>query len=96
MTEAREHLAATGSGAQQELGQVEIYAMDLTDGPGRDVQRIRHRLLGALSGAAVFAVLFTLTLLDPDSSGAAPWVHAVLFACSSALAVTLLRKMRTR
>ncbi|MFD0223334.1 hypothetical protein ACWGPD_13700 [Streptomyces hirsutus] len=96
VTEAREHLAATGSGAQQELGQVEIYAMDLTDGPGRDVQRIRHRLLGALSGTAVFAVLFTLTLLDPDSSGAAPWVHAVLFACSSALAVTLLRKMRTR
>ncbi|MFD4860963.1 hypothetical protein [Streptomyces atratus] len=96
VTEAREHLAATGRAAQQELGQVEIYAMNLTDGPIREVQRVRHQFLGSLSSMAVFAVLFTLTLTDSDSGGAAPWVHAVLFVCSGAVAVTFLRKMRVR
>ncbi|MER6408297.1 hypothetical protein ABT269_33405 [Streptomyces viridosporus] len=96
VAEAREHLAATGRGAQQELGQVEIYAMNLTDGPGRDVQRLRHHFLGTLSAMAVFAVLFTLTLMDSDSGGTASWVHAVLFVCSSASAVALFRKMRAR
>ncbi|WP_331750084.1 MULTISPECIES: hypothetical protein [unclassified Streptomyces] len=48
------------------------------------------------SPKAVFAVLFTLTLTDSDSGGAAPWVHAVLFVCSGAVAVTVLRKMRVR
>ncbi|MFE7620665.1 hypothetical protein [Streptomyces sp. NPDC057496] len=96
VTEAREHLAATGRAAQQELGQVEVYAMDLTDGPGRAVQRVRHQFLGSLFSMAVFAVLFTLTLMDSDSSGAALWVHVVLFVCSGAMAVTLLRKMRVR
>ncbi|MBL3671592.1 hypothetical protein JL475_38150 [Streptomyces sp. M2CJ-2] len=96
VTEAREHLAARGRGAQQELGQVEVYAMDLTDGPGRDVQRIRHQFLGALSAMAGFAVLFTLTLLDPDGGSTAPWVHLVLFVCSSGMAVALFRRMRAR
>ncbi|PWI07107.1 hypothetical protein DIZ27_29625 [Streptomyces sp. NWU339] len=96
VTEARDHLAATGRGAQQELGQVEVYAMDLTDGPGRDVQRLRHQFLGALFSMAVFAVLFTLTLLDSDSGGAVPWVHAALFVCATAWTIVLFRRTRVR
>ncbi|MGW3078084.1 MULTISPECIES: hypothetical protein [unclassified Kitasatospora] len=96
VTEAREHLAATGRAAQQELGQVEIYAMNLADGPVRERNRIRRRFLGALSFTAVFAVLLTLKLTDSDSGGAPPWVPAVLLVYNGALAVTCLRKMRAR
>ncbi|MFF8717219.1 hypothetical protein ACF07T_38235 [Streptomyces sp. NPDC015184] len=92
--EAREHLAATGRLAQQELGQVEIYAMNLTDGPVREVRLARRQFLGACCSTAVFAVLFTLTLTDPDRGGAALWVPAVLFVCSGTLAVSFLRKMK--
>ncbi|MFF4667849.1 hypothetical protein [Streptomyces sp. NPDC001282] len=75
---------------------MEIYAMSLTDGPAREVQRIRHQFLGFLSNTAVFAVLLILTLADSDSGGVAPWVRAVLFVCSGALTVIFLRTMRAR
>jgi hypothetical protein len=48
VAEARDHLAASGGGAEQEFGRPEIYALRLAEGPGRPRRAARAKLLPEL------------------------------------------------
>lgn len=98
VAEARDHLAASGGSAAAEFGDVEVYALRLSDGPGKSRRAARAEV--------VPTVLFTGGILwwgidllsDPDPGSLWFWTKvAVLVAGAWAWATTswsLWRKLR--
>ncbi|MET8689757.1 hypothetical protein ABZV77_36700 [Streptomyces sp. NPDC004732] len=95
--EVRQHLAAApGSGtAEDAFGDVEIYALRLSEGPRRQQRITRQKFYGALASAVLFGVLTVDRLLDPQerSSG---WVACFVgaFGCAAWGAVSEWRTLR--
>ncbi|MFH8609167.1 hypothetical protein ACH4D5_16990 [Streptomyces sp. NPDC018029] len=99
--EARQHLAEARRAGRAEdvFGDVEIYALRLSEGPRRAQRVTRQKFYGALASSLLFAALTVDTLLDPQerSSG---WVACLVgaFGCAAWGAVSewrTLRKQRT-
>ncbi|MEU7583689.1 hypothetical protein AB0B50_39630 [Streptomyces sp. NPDC041068] len=66
--EARQHLAAAPQDGHAEdvFGDVEIYALRLSEGPRRQQRVTRQELYGALAACLFFAILTVDHLLDPQ------------------------------
>ncbi|MEV7190778.1 hypothetical protein AB0N81_03080 [Streptomyces sp. NPDC093510] len=95
--EARQHLAAAPQDGHAEdvFGDVEIYALRLSEGPRRAQRITRQKLYGALASSLLFGVLTVDMLLDPQerSSG---WVACFVgaFGCAAWGAVSEWRTLR--
>ncbi|OAR25730.1 hypothetical protein A8W25_09250 [Streptomyces sp. ERV7] len=76
--EARDHLRASGGGAAEEFGPVEVYALRLADNPGRASRSARIQLVPA---AAMCALSFWWgydLLAHPEPGSVWFWVKAVV------------------
>ncbi|WP_306333755.1 hypothetical protein [Streptomyces sp. KL118A] len=95
--EVRQHLAAApGDGRTEDVfGDVEIYALRLSEGPRRQLRITRQKLYGAVASSVLFAVLTVDRLVDPEgrSSG---WVACYVgaFGCAAWGAVSEWRTLR--
>ncbi|MCZ2523778.1 hypothetical protein [Streptomyces sp. HB2AG] len=96
VAEAREHLAASGGSARQEFGPVEVYAMHLTDGPGRAVRRARRELVGSGLSALVLTAMTVVAVLEGETGRPDFWVRVALCVLSGVYAASLLPKVRAR
>lgn len=92
----------TGSAAGEEraeevFGDVEIYALRLSEGPRRQQRITRQKLYGALTSAVIFGVLGADRLIDAEgrSMGWAA-VYAGAFGCAAWTAFGEWRSLRTQ
>ncbi|MFF1376462.1 hypothetical protein [Streptomyces sp. NPDC058308] len=94
--EARQHLttAPRDGRAEDVFGDVEIYALRLSEGPRRQQRVTRQKFYGALFSSLLFAVLAADQLIDPQerSGWAACYVGA--FGCAAWAAVGEWRRLR--
>lgn len=75
--EARDHLRASGKGAAEEFGSVEVYAMRLADNPGRTSRSARARLI-PVAAMCVVVVGWGYDLLSaPEPRSVWFWVKVV-------------------
>ncbi|MEU8957289.1 hypothetical protein AB0C93_23640 [Streptomyces sp. NPDC048518] len=92
--------STTGSAAGEEraedvFGDVEIYALRLSEGPRRQQRVTRQKLYGALTSAVVFAVLGADRLIDPEGRSMG-WVAVYVgaFGCAAWTAFGEWRSLR--
>ncbi|QEU93526.1 hypothetical protein [Streptomyces kanamyceticus] len=66
--EVRQHLTHTTDGERAEdvFGDVEVYALRLSEGPRAEQRLARRKLYGTAAMTVVFAILLVDRLLDPD------------------------------
>ncbi|MFK4065795.1 hypothetical protein [Streptomyces sp. NPDC029674] len=95
--EARQHLAAAprDGSAEDVFGDVEIYALRLSEGPLRQQRVTRQKFYGALTSAVIFGVLTVDRLLDPQERFSG-WVACSVgaFGCAAWGAVSEWRALR--
>ncbi|WP_371649099.1 MULTISPECIES: hypothetical protein [unclassified Streptomyces] len=72
--EARDHLRASGGGAAEEFGPVEVYAMRLADNPGRTSRSARARLIPAAAMCALSVRYGYDLLADPEPRSVWFWI----------------------
>ncbi|WP_406401399.1 hypothetical protein OH805_20355 [Streptomyces sp. NBC_00879] len=95
VTEARSHLAtAPELTAQEEFGDVEIYASRLAGGPGREGRAQRRRVLGVGLLAVLIAVAWSDELRSPDVVSYRFWAPVVLLVMCAADIVQVSRDLQ--
>ncbi|MEU5901400.1 MULTISPECIES: hypothetical protein [Streptomyces] len=95
--EVRQHLAAAPATirAEHAFGDVEIYALRLSEGPRRQQRITRQKFYGALASAVFFGVLTVDKLIDPQER-ASGWVACYVgaFGCAAWGAFSEWRTLR--
>jgi hypothetical protein len=93
--EARDHLRASGGGAAEEFGPVEVYALRLADNPGRTRRSARTRLIPTAAMCALGVWWGYDLLADPRPRSGWFWVEVVVLPLAMGTWASMLLEIRT-
>lgn len=93
--EARDHLRASGGGAAEEFGPVEVYALRLADTPGRTARAARTRVVPAVAMCAIGVGWVYDLLAHPEPGSMWFWLKAAAVLPVVWTYFSALRQLRT-